>query len=79
MRVAAQAARALRDRYFGETVYVPRNAAEERARRDEEIVARVASGESAAAVARSYRVVSTLSERHVRRIVERMTVKASQT
>jgi len=70
--VGEGAALRLRDRFVGSTIYIPRNASDERARRDDEIAARIASGEKPADVARSYRVVATLSERHVRRILGRV-------
>lgn len=54
--------------FRGLRVYVPRNAAEERATRDEQIRARIMAGESVHEVARSYRQVVTLTVRHVRRI-----------
>lgn len=66
--VGADAAERLRMHFAGERVYIPRNRAEERARRDDEIRARLAAGESPASIARSYRVVTTLSERWVRQI-----------
>lgn len=66
--VGADAAERLRLHFAGETVYVPRNAADERERRYGEIRARLASGESPDAIARSYRVVTRLSVRTVQRI-----------
>jgi len=71
--IGEEAASRLRARFVGETVYVPRNADEARERRNAEIAALVRAGESPAAVARRYRIVTTLSERHVRRIVEQAT------
>jgi hypothetical protein len=53
-----------RARFAGEEVYVPMNVAEERARRNDEITARVHAGEPIDAVARAYRT----TVRHVRRI-----------
>ena len=67
-----EAAERLRLRYAGEAIYVPRNANEERARRNAEIAARIAAGESPAYVARTYRAMASLSERHIRRIVEQV-------
>ena len=69
--LGADAAERLRMRYSGERMYIPRNEAEERARRNAEIAARIAAGESPAYVARTYRVMSTISARHIRRIVEK--------
>jgi hypothetical protein len=69
--LGADAAERLRLRYAGERIYIPRNEADERARRNAEIAARIAAGESPAYVARTYRVMSTLSARHIRRIVEK--------
>lgn len=63
-----EAAERLRLRFAGETIYVPLNVADERKRRDDEIAARLAAGESPAAIARSYRTMTRLSIRHVQRI-----------
>jgi hypothetical protein len=62
----------VRQRFAGSMVYIPRDARDERERRDREIEARLASGESPAAIARSYRIVSKLSARSVRRIAAAM-------
>lgn len=59
-------------KYAGEQIYIPINADDERMQRNVEIAARVAAGESTTSVARSYRVVVRMSERHVRRIVAGM-------
>lgn len=59
--VAAEQARA---RFAGEEVYVPMNVAADRARRNDEIAARVGAGEPLDSVARAYRTTT----RHVRRI-----------
>jgi Mor family transcriptional regulator len=66
--IGFEAATRLRRHFAGERVYVPRSAADERVQRDTEIRSRIAAGESFASIARSYRTVTTLSERHVRRI-----------
>lgn len=73
------AAERLRLRFAGETIYVPRNATDERKRRDSEISARLAAGESPAAIARSYRTVTRLSVRHVQRIAAVMAKKLTTT
>lgn len=66
--LGAEAAERFRGRFAGSQLYIPFNAAEERERRNAEIVARVAAGESLQSIARSYRSVTSISVRHVRRI-----------
>lgn len=56
--------------WAGEHVYIPRNAAEDRARRNVAIAARLAAGESPESIARSYHEVKRLSVRTVRRIAK---------
>lgn len=56
--------------WAGEHVYIPRNAAEERARRNVAIAARLAAGESPESIARSFHEVKRLSVRTVRRIAK---------
>jgi hypothetical protein len=66
--VGEEPAERFRKHFAGQTLYVPRNVFEERERRNAEIVARYAAGESLHAIARSYRSITSLSVRQVRRI-----------
>jgi hypothetical protein len=70
--LGVDAAERLRWHFAGRTLYVPIGAAAERARRDLTIRARLAAGESPAAIARSWRGVYRLSEAAVRRIAARL-------
>lgn len=71
--VGKKPAECFRRHFAGQTLYIPRSALEERERRNAEIVARYAAGEPLYAIARSYRSVTSLSVRHVRRIAKRPT------
>lgn len=66
--VGVEAAERLQQHFAGQRVYIPRNAADERAHRNLEIRDRLAAGESPRSIARSYRQVVSLSERTIRRI-----------
>lgn len=59
------------ERFGGEQVYVPRNTAADRDRRNEEIAARVAAGDSYEAIARTYGTTAI----NVRRIVKAAAAK----
>lgn len=67
--VGAIAAERLCTHFAAEVHYVPRNRADELERRDHEIRARIAAGESAADIARHYVRLVPMTARHVKRIV----------
>jgi hypothetical protein len=58
----------LRLRHAGEKLYIPMGIGNDRIRRDAEIAARLALGESPSSIARSFRVVTRISVRQVLRI-----------
>jgi hypothetical protein len=66
--IGEDAARGVCRRFAGQKLYIPRSIREERERRNAEIAARLAAGESPNVIARSYRTVQTITARHVRRI-----------
>jgi hypothetical protein len=57
--IGTEAAERFVRHFAGQPLYIPGDAAEERERRNAEIVARVSSGESFRSIARSYRTVHT--------------------
>lgn len=66
--VGADAAERVRLHFAGSKVYIPRDAADERKRRDMEIIDRINSGETPESIARTYRLVTRVSIRTVQRI-----------
>lgn len=69
--IGTAAAERVRQRFAGAQIYVPLNVSEERQKRNVEIAARIASGESLKSIARSYRNPN-ITVRHLRRIARAM-------